>query len=497
MWARDGRGQRPRTSRHSKTCKSNRLGALGRPVLFYTHLPDCRATRYHAPMADMFGKRAKDLAAKQAPLAARMRPRAPEDFLGQPDLVGAEGSLRAVLDGVEGAKVRNMILWGPPGTGKTTLARLIAERSGTHFETLSATNSGVKDVRELLDRARLRLGAEGKQTLVFIDEIHRFNKAQQDSLLHAAEDGLITLIGATTENPSFEVNAALLSRCRVHVLKPLDESSLNALIDRALVEGVQVKDIQPDETGRLALTRYAGGDARRLLSALEACADLLAAEPESKRLLTSQVLERAVGERMLRYDRAGDEHYDHASAMIKSVRGSDPHAAIYYAMRMLAGGEDPKFVVRRLAILASEDIGNADPGALNLVASAIQVVTFIGLPEAEYTICQVAAYLALAPKSNAAARARATAREVIRDTGELPVPMNIRNAPTKMMKDMGMGKDYHYAHNFDGGFYPEALLPAQIAGRRIYEPTDHGFEARLKKRLEELEQMIADSESAR
>ena len=442
----------------------------------------------------MFGKRAKELAARQAPLAERMRPRNPEDYLGQQQLVGEDGSLRAVLDGVEGARVRNMILWGPPGTGKTTLARLIAERSGMEFETLSATSSGVKDIRDLLDRARLRLGADGKATLVFIDEIHRFNKAQQDSLLHAAEDGLITLIGATTENPSFEVNAALLSRCRVHVLQPLDENALNALLDRALAEGVQVKGITPDEQGRAALLRYAGGDARRLLSAIESCADLLAPEPEKQRILTRQVLERAVGERMLRYDRAGDQHYDLASAMIKSVRGSDPHAAIYYALRMLAGGEDVNFVARRLAILASEDIGNADPGALNLAASAVSIVNFIGMPEAEYTICQLAAYLALAPKSNAAARARSAAHGLIREYGELPVPMQIRNAPTKMMKEMGMGKNYHYAHDYEGGFYPEPLLPKKIEGQRIYEPAEQGFEARLKKRLDELEEMIRHKE---
>ena len=437
-------------------------------------------------MADMFNQRAKKLAAANAPLAERMRPRSLDDFMGQKQVVEA---LAAALSG-DGGAVRNMILWGPPGTGKTTLARLVAERSGLEFETLNATSSGVKEVRALLDRARMRLGGDGKRTLVFIDEIHRFNKVQQDSLLHASEDGLITLIGATTENPSFEVNAALLSRCKVHVLKPLEDADLSALIDRAL-GAVNAKGISVSDDGRAALLRYAGGDARRLLTAIEGAGDLLATG--SERVLTSQVLQRAIGERMLRYDRAGDEHYDLASAMIKSVRGSDPHAAIYYAMRMLAGGEDPKFVVRRLAILASEDIGNADPGALNLASSAINVVNFIGLPEAEYTICQLAAYLALAPKSNAAARARMTSRQIIAETGEVPVPLNIRNAPTKLMKDLGAGKDYHYAHSFEGGFYPEALLPEKLAGRRIYDPTDHGFEARLKQRLADLERMIEEN----
>ncbi|MBK8205506.1 MAG: replication-associated recombination protein A [Planctomycetes bacterium] len=443
----------------------------------------------------MFNKRAKQLAAEQAPLAERLRPREPADFVGQSHLVGAEGALYAILNPAPGATptVRNMILWGPPGTGKTTLARMLAQKSGLAFETLSATSSGVKDVRELLDRARARLGAEGKATLVFIDEIHRFNKAQQDSLLHASEDGLITLIGATTENPSFEVNAALLSRCRVHVLKPLDEPAMDLLIDRALAQAT--KPVTLAEEGRSALRRYSGGDARRLLMAVEAGTDMLAAMPEGERVLTGQVLERALGERRLRYDKAGDEHYDMASALIKSVRGSDPHAAIYYAMRMLAAGEDPKFVVRRLAILASEDIGNADPGALNLAASAIHVVHFIGLPEAEYTICQLASYLALAPKSNSAARARMAAHAVIEETGELPVPLNIRNAPTRLMKELGYGKGYNYAHDFEGGFSPEAFLPDKIAGRKLYEPADQGFEQRLKARLAELEKRIADAKA--
>jgi putative ATPase len=446
-------------------------------------------------MPDLFASEEKAPDPRHQPLAERLRPREISEFAGQEHLVGPNGALARAE-----APLRNMILWGPPGSGKTTLARLLAKRSGLHFDTLSATSAGVKDVRELIERAAARRRTSKSGTAVFIDEIHRFNKGQQDALLHASENGTIVLVGATTENPSFEVNSALLSRCVVHVLRPLEEAALRKLLDRALADrelGLAVSDVKLADDARDLLLSDAGGDARRMLSVLEIAADLVAHEPVDSRMLDLEHVKRALGRRVLRHDKKGESHYDLASAMIKSVRGSDPDAAIYYAMRMLEGGEDVNFVVRRLAILASEDIGNADPSALSLVAAAITVVNHIGMPEARYTLCQLAAYLALAPKSNAAAMAMGKAAEVIARTGELPVPMKLRNAPTGMMKSMGYGKEYQYAHDAPEAFSAEHYLPDDLKGERFYEPNERGYEAKLKERLEALRKKVAEAEPSK
>ncbi|MCK6438749.1 MAG: replication-associated recombination protein A [Planctomycetes bacterium] len=436
-------------------------------------------------MAELFAsppperdKRQPSAPAAHTPLAERMRPRALDDIAGQPQVTGANSALRAMLARGE---LRSMILWGPPGSGKTTLARIVAGAAKVALIELSATGSGVKEVREAIVNARERREQSGAQTVVFIDEIHRFNKSQQDALLHAVEDGTIVLIGATTENPSFEVNSALLSRAQLVMLNALDDGALGELIVRAMADKEYAGTKLAAEAQKLLLT-YAQGDARYLLNALEMA--LLHAKASGQAIIDEAAITAAIGKRALLYDKSGEEHYNLASAMIKSMRVSDADGAIYYAVRMLEGGESPRFVARRMAIFASEDVGNADPQALILAAAAVQVVEFIGLPEAFYTLTQLAAYLALAPKSGAGKQALYAAKDLVAKRGPLPTPMKSRNAPTKMMKELGYGKGYADAHAEADGVLGESYMPEAIANTRLYFPVDRGFERELKKRVD-------------
>lgn len=416
-----------------------------------------------------------------APLAERLRPRTIDEYIGQDHLVGKNGVFRKFFDT---GNVPSFILWGPPGVGKTTLAKIVATQLNRPFYTLSAVTSGVKDVREVIDSAKKQRFFDAKPPFLFIDEIHRFNKSQQDSLLGAVEQGTFTLIGATTENPSFEVIPPLLSRCQVYILRPMEDKDLQTLLDRALTTDLELKarDIEVLET--TALFRFSGGDARKLLNILE----IVIGATDGKVTITDQGVTDCLQQNIALYDKNGEQHYDIISAFIKSVRGSDPNAAVYYLARMLAGGEEPRFIARRLVILAAEDIGLANPNALLLTNACFDTVHKIGMPEARIILSEATIYLATSPKSNSAYMAiNAALAQVEHDTTNRPVPLHLRNAPTKLMDQAGYGKGYKYAHDFAGGFAEQEFLPEGLTGTKFYEPnTGNSTEAKIAERMREL-----------
>ena len=411
------------------------------------------------------------------PLAERLRPKNLDTFIGQEHLVGKDAIFRNAL---ETGLIPSIIFWGPPGVGKTTLARIISSSLKRPFYALSAINSGVKDVRNIISKVE-QSGLFGSgNAILFIDEIHRFSKSQQDSLLGAVEKGVLTLIGATTENPSFEVNSALLSRCQVYVLKPLEKHHLESLLEQAFQQdeilrksGVVIEESQ-------ALLKLSGGDARRLLNVLESVINAL---PSKTKNITDALVMKVVQENPAMYDKDGEQHYDIISAFIKSVRGGDPNGALYWLARMIAGGEDPKFIARRLIILASEDIGNANPTALIMANTTFEAVQKIGMPEGRIVLSQCVVYLASSPKSNASYEAINRAIEITHQTGNLPVPLHLRNAPTKLMKDLGYGKSYDYSHSNPGNFSPQEYLPEDLKGKRFYEPGVNARENEMRARL--------------
>ena len=412
-----------------------------------------------------------------APLAERLRPQTLDDYIGQKHLVGPDAVLRKMIDSV---RISSFILWGPPGVGKTTLAQIIAHKLETPFYTLSAVTSGVKDVREVIEKARNNRFFTQASPILFIDEIHRFSKSQQDSLLGAVEQGTVTLIGATTENPSFEVIRPLLSRCQLYVLKSLTKDDLMELLHKAVERDIilKTKHIEFRETD--AMLRYSGGDARKLLNILELVVE---ADGTDQVVITDAVVAERLQQNPLAYDKGGELHYDIISAFIKSIRGSDPDAALYWLARMIEGGEDPSFIARRLVISASEDIGLANPNALLLANAAFEAVMKIGWPEGRIPLAEATVYLATSPKSNSAYKGINDALQLVRQTGNLPVPLHLRNAPTRLMEELGYGKDYKYAHDYQGHFVEQQFLPDDIRDKRIWHAQGNAAETKLQERM--------------
>jgi putative ATPase len=434
---------------------------------------------------DLFDRRETKNGDDPRPLADRMRPRNLAEYVGQPHLLGEGALLRRAI---EEDRLFSMIFWGPPGSGKTTLARVIAGETKANFTSFSAVLVGVKELRAVVDEAKAQWRDHRLKTVLFVDEIHRFNKAQQDAFLPHVESGLITLIGATTENPSFEVIAPLLSRARVMPLKPFSDGDLLVILERAVADrerglGALSLDVEPEALS--AIVWSADGDARTALNTLEAAASLIDTAQGNARGITRKLVEEAFQKKFLLYDKGGEEHYNLISAFHKSLRGSDPDAALYWLGRMLAAGEDPLFIARRMVRFASEDVGNADPRALTVAISAMQAFQFIGLPEGELALAQAAVYLATASKSNALYTGYGRVKDAISRTGALPVPLHIRNAPTRLMKELGYGKDYLYAHDFEDAYVPQDYLPDPLKGHSYYSPTDRGYEKIIGERIEQ------------
>jgi putative ATPase len=415
-------------------------------------------------------------------MAERVRPKSLDEFVGQRQLLGDGKPLRLLI---EGDQVPSMIFWGPPGCGKTTLARIVAGHTKADFFQISAVSSGVQDVRKVIERAAANRTKLGKRTILFIDEIHRFTKSQQDALLHSVEDGLLTLIGATTENPSFEVISPLLSRCRVYVLEPLSAGELRQILHHALTTDpiLKTQSIRLGEQEEELLMLLAGGDARQMLNGLETAGRIVKPAPDGVRTVTLRTIEEAFQRKYAKYDKGGEEHYNIISAFIKSMRGCDPDAAVYWLARMLEGGEDPKFIARRMVVLASEDVGNADPGALTLATSCFTAIDYVGMPEARIILSQTAVYLASAAKSNAAYRAIEDALADVRDLPNEGVPVHLRNAPTNLMKELRYGSGYKYGHDYEGHFTEQQYLPEGLKDRLYYKPTEIGYEKSIRDRL--------------